>query len=206
MPPRIPPESPQILAERLHHFIQEEDWDRADDVFGNLHDLLHPILMGTAKQKMRPDEAEDMVEEALLNLYQEISQKKCPANVTSWSIDVVNKRVADHYRLRRNTQELLQAPVYWEVHASTQESTSGCGSNPFKETIRNEQQQHLNGLLDSLDPEMRAIINAHYYDELPWEAVGEKLGLTIDVAKKKAKKALLSMSKLADKRGLKHDK
>lgn len=204
MPPRTP-DSPQSLAEQTHRLLREQDWDKAYDVFGRLHDLLHPQLMGKAKRKMRSEEAEDIVEEALLSLYQHLSTKECPENVEAWSGDVVTKRIADHYRLRRNTEELLAPPIFWEGHANRQKAQRGVGSNPLTAAIKKEEQRQVNVLLDDLPEDVRSVVEAHYYDELPWAEVAAQLNLTIDVAKKRSKTALSMMSKMAVKRGFKHD-
>ena len=138
-----------------------------------------------------------MVEEALMGLYRQLEHKECPENVEAWTIAVVNKRIADYYRLKRNTQEMLAPPTFWAQTKS--------GSTPHEETAKKEEDRHLNVLLDSLPADLRAVIDAHCYDDLTWEEVATQLDLSLDTVKRKAKKALLIMGNMAAKRGFKHD-
>lgn len=139
MPPRTP-DSPQSLAEQTRQLLQLQDFESAYEAFGMLQDLLYPHLLGRAKRKMRSEEAEDMVQETLVDLYRQIKAKECPKNVEAWAVDVLTKRIADHYRLLRNTEELLAPPKFWEGHANRQKAQTGIGANPLTTAIKNEEQ------------------------------------------------------------------
>jgi RNA polymerase sigma factor (sigma-70 family) len=203
MPLRTP-DSPQSLAEQTQKLLQLQDFGSAYEAFGMLHDLLYPHLLGRAKRKMRPEEAEDMAQETLMGLFRCLKAKECPKNVEAWAVDVLTKRIADHYRLLRNTEELLAPPKFWEGHGNRQQALTGIGANPLTTAIKSEEQRQLNVLLDSLSEDVRSVVEAHYFDELPWVEIADQHGLSVDAVKQKSQRALSAMVKLAVKRGYKH--
>lgn len=60
-------------------------------------------------------------------------------------------------------------------------------------------------LLDSLSGDVRSVVEAHYFDELPWAEIAAQHDLSVDAVKQKSQRALSTMIKMAVKRGFKHE-
>jgi RNA polymerase sigma-70 factor (ECF subfamily) len=153
--------------------------------------LVEPVLpsayrMAAAMLRSETD-AEDAVQEAMLNAWRHFGRFRAGSAMKPWLLAIVANECR---RMRRNR--------WWSVIRSGEEIDSGLVSQPEV----NAQHADLRRALYRLPHEQRLVLILRYYLDLSFEEVGQTLKITAKAAKSRTYRALeqlrLSPEVLAD--------
>lgn len=100
-----PPTAPAEMAEALLSVVEvARGGDRA--AFARLFRRYERMVHGILLVKVRPAEAEDLVQDVFLAALERLPTLEDPAAFGGWLAQIARNRVVDHYRRRRATEPL----------------------------------------------------------------------------------------------------
>jgi RNA polymerase sigma-70 factor (ECF subfamily) len=134
-------------------------------------------------------EAEDAAQEAFLRAYTHLRSYDPNRPFRSWLFSIASHYCIDRLRRRRITWLPLE-DEFAEPYLMTSKNP-----NPEAVTSRREQEEQIQGLLDTLSPTDRAAITLRYWYDCSYEEIAEMLNLTVSAVKSRlhrARRALAS--------------
>lgn len=154
-----PEKYPQTLQE-LGEFINK-----------NQHRLVRHAFFRLGNRQ----EAEDIVQEVMIRIYQEKENKRHVERVTSYAFQMVFNACIDHLRKKaRTTFEPLNGKnVYDPVD----------GSNRETELIAHEEYIRIHRILNSIPPEQAEVIRLRIIDELSFVEIAQIMNLPVTTIK-----------------------
>lgn len=195
----------QDLAEEVRDCIRRGAWADADAAFAQVLDLSTPWLTARAREKASQEQAEDLVADTHLALYEFLAgPDPMMRDANAWMRGVLHNKTVDYYRLRGTTATSTAPPEFWERHAESATDADDVHKVAADLLTRNKTNQ----LLDALgaeDASLRAVIEAQYLNDEPVAATAQRMRLTDDQIKKRRAKALRRLREIARKRGFDHD-
>lgn len=124
-----------------------------------------------AKLKGRPDDADDMLQEAFGLLWEKITTEGVPPNPKAWLMSTVNKLALTEYRhIRQNRDNLTSAPLDETIHAHRY-------VEDIAETLEKEEQnaELWKELNKNFTEKEKMIIKYDKIDEIPQAKIAEML-------------------------------
>jgi RNA polymerase sigma-70 factor (ECF subfamily) len=128
-------------------------------------------------------EAEDATQEAFLRAYTHLRSYDPNRPFRSWLFSIASHYCIDRLRRRRITWLPLE-DEFAEPYLMTNKSP-----NPEAVTAQREQEEQVQGLLDTLSPTDRAAITLRYWYDCSYEEIAEMLNLTVSAVKSRLHRA-----------------
>lgn len=123
-----------------------------------------------------PDAAEDVLQNVYLKIHSRIDTLQDEEKVGAWVYRVTRNAVKDHYRARKPTAELAEAPAAPE--------------NPSDaERLERELSRTVCNMLEGLPPEGREALLLTEYDGLTQKELAGRLGIGLSGAKSRVQRA-----------------
>jgi RNA polymerase sigma-70 factor, ECF subfamily len=121
------------------------------------------------------EEAEDVVQEVMIRIYQEKESKRHIENATSYAFRMVFNACVDHLRkkTRNNFEQLNGLNVLVAID----------GSNRETEIIAKEEFHRINQLLNSIPAEQAEVLRLRIIDELSFIEIAEIMKLPVTTIK-----------------------
>lgn len=145
-------------------------------------------------------EAEDVAQEALLNIFKNIRTLKDPDSFEAWLHAVVNKTCAKAMRNMKKdrSQTILVDPEEYEELAGSEEMSEFL---PYKYAEDREKRELLMRVIDELTPEYREALLLFYYDQMSYREIGEIMEKSEPQVTKLLFRARASIKKKLEKAG-----
>jgi RNA polymerase sigma-70 factor (ECF subfamily) len=128
----------------------------------------------------RPEDAEDIAQEAFVRAYTKLHTFDLEKKFSSWLLAITSHLCIDH--LRRKKAVFLEDQDYAEWMGNSQEA-------PELLALQEEQKEELRKLLSSLPPKYRHILALRYFNELSYAEIEEITGLAEGTVKTRLHRA-----------------
>lgn len=153
------------------------------DAFGCLYDILADSLYRYIYFKVSKDEAEDLLEQVFMRVWENIHQyKKRKNSFKAWVFRIAHNLIVDYYRMKKDTVELTPAiPSYERAH------------NPIKTTQDSLDKDVLNKAIQRLKPSYQQILILKFINDLTNHEISQilkKSEVSLRVLQFRALKAL----------------
>jgi RNA polymerase sigma-70 factor (ECF subfamily) len=122
-----------------------------------------------------PYEAEDAAQETFLRAYRSMARYDRNRPFSTWLLSIAAHYCIDQIRKRRVMLLPIEELPYQEIQDP--------GPNPESVASRNEEQQRVQALLESLNPVDRASIVMYYWYDFSYDEIAQALGLTTSAVK-----------------------
>jgi RNA polymerase sigma factor (sigma-70 family) len=157
-----------------------QDRSAAAATVTSIEQLHGDALFGFARRLGMDDaSAEDVVQEALLRLYDQIGAGKRVDDPRAWTFTVVYRLAMDEHRRHARTAR--------RGLPSTADATSG------DDPVGTAERRLVWTEVDQLPDRQRAVLYLRYRADLPFEAVGRVLGITSSAARSHATQAVSTL-------------
>jgi len=128
--------------------------------------------------------AEDAAQETFLRAYQNLARYDIRRSFGTWLLSI-----AAHYCIDRLRRKRLPTFSIHDDEGAPIEVPDVSAANPEKETMRGEQRERLQNLLQSLNETDRAAIILRYWHEYSEAEIAEALSLTVSAVKSRLHRA-----------------
>lgn len=177
---------------------EQELLDRArrgdEDAFAQLVEDNQRRLYNLAlRMTGRPEDAEEVVQEAFLNAWRGLDFFKGDSTFATWVYRLTSNAAIDHLRRARRAGEPLSLSGD-EEDAATELPDPDPG--PQEELERTERAAALRCALDTLSPPHRQVLEMRALDGLSYEEIAQLLDLTPGTVKSRLARARLALKKL----------
>jgi len=120
------------------------------------------------------EEAEDIVQETLIKLWEQRSQWDAIANIEAYSITICRNLALDHLK-RKDARHL---PI-----DSPQTETPDRSPSPLEQTITNERFARMQQVIDSLPERQRSCLQLRDFEGLAYRDIADALQITEEQVK-----------------------
>jgi RNA polymerase sigma-70 factor (ECF subfamily) len=152
------------------------------------YDLIRPYehrLRRVALAVVRNEtDAEDVVQETLLNAFRNLSGFRADARLSTWLISIALNEAKGHLR-RRGLLAFEPIEAYSERFLSVRDDMS----NPYYMAERSQVKEIVSRSLSGLHPRYRNIYFLREVQELSTQGAAEQLGISLSVAKTRLRRA-----------------
>lgn len=162
------------------------------EALGLLYDRHASVALATALRVVgKRDEAEDVVQDAFVAVWQKIDRYDAArGSLRGWIMTVVRNRAIDRVRARRTTVDIDDAD---------ERSLLRTGPNPtWEDTLRRASGDDVRAAMDALPDDQRRAVELAYFDGYTYREVAELTGVPIGTANGRLR---LALGKLRDALG-----
>lgn len=217
----------QKLVENIRESLQEGNYTEANFLFGDLMKQLTPLLLGVARAKGTGEDAEDLVAQTYLAVFEALESGKSITSIKSFSGKVLQNKIVDYIRNKTSKKRQPRAFVA-ATHSSDEVIHTGLNEEssdedevddaqrgmewsaalevpddqanvPFDEW---ETQSVLNPILNALPEVERKVLLSRHYFNLSVEDTARRLIISPDQVKKYCQNAIKSARLAAEKDGV----
>jgi RNA polymerase sigma-70 factor (ECF subfamily) len=140
------------------------------------------------------DEAEDVVQEALLSAYKHLDQFKGNAKMSTWLTSIVtNSALTQLRRKARRPQVSLDEPLAGEQDSFAGEILADSRPSPEDECIQSNLHGRLTEFVAELSPPLRQAVQLHHLDGLTTSETAQILGVPEGTVKARVFRARLKL-------------
>lgn len=167
---------------------------RDSQAFAALYDLCAPTAFNLACQILKNrSEAEDVVQQAFLSLWEHASQFDArKARVSTWLHVFVRNRCIDLIRKRKHAT--LSTDAHDENDSPFEFSD---GTKPLDEQLTlKTQQEKIQQALQLLPEEQRTVIKIAYYEGLSQQEISERLNFPLGTIKTRMRLGMLKLTQI----------
>lgn len=133
-----------------------------------------PVYRLALRMVHRPEDAEDVAQEAFLKAYLALPSFREEADFRTWLFRIASNHCLD--RLRRRRRELADAGA---VEAGLHRGSTAVDEGPLQRLLRRERREDLADAVASLPPRYRIAVVLHYVQGLTYREIGGVLGLPL---------------------------
>ncbi|MCO6449777.1 MAG: sigma-70 family RNA polymerase sigma factor [Caldilineales bacterium] len=135
------------------------------------------------------EEAEDAAQETFLRAYNNFHRYDPNRRFLNWILSIASNHCIDRLRRRRHTfLSIDETPL--------PDTNTPLSQTPQQSAERKEQAEHIQGLLDQLDPSYRIPIVLLYWYELSYEEIAETMDISIPAVKSRLHRGRKQMAEL----------
>ena len=179
----------QILSDWILAVRDTQDQDAFAEIVYSFQDAVYNLCYRMLGERT---EAEDATQEAFMRAYNNIDRYDMNRSFKTWLLSISSNHCIDRLRKRRLKYLSLDEPLPSSMELAL---TSGQVS-PESQTVRNEQSEYIQGILDDLSPDDRAGIILKYWYDYSYAEIAEVLNTTESAIKSRlfrARRALAEM-------------
>ena len=148
-------------------------------------------VVGTvAKMLGNPSEAEDVAQQVFLRLWKSAARYRATAKFTTYLFTITRNLVFNETRrkFRRSEQSLEEQENDW--HQQFPEEGHG---RPDQQLLQSELQQAVDRAIAALPKKQRMAVVLRRYEHMPYDEIGEVLGLSVSAIKSQLFRARSSL-------------
>ncbi|MEM9953948.1 MAG: sigma-70 family RNA polymerase sigma factor [Chloroflexota bacterium] len=179
----------QILSEWIVAARDEADQDAFAEIVYSFQDAVYNLCYRMLGERT---EAEDATQEAFIRAYNNLDRFDMNRKFKTWLLSIASNHCIDRLRKRRLKYLSLDEPLPNSMElALTSEQVT-----PEGQTVRNEQSEYIQSMLDDLAPDDRAGIILKYWYDYSYAEIAEVLDTTESAIKSRlfrARRALAEM-------------
>jgi RNA polymerase sigma-70 factor (ECF subfamily) len=131
-------------------------------------------MIRTARLIVPPEDADDIVQEALLLAFKALPSLEEPAKFPAW-LHAITRRFAlrfqDHSRVRQRRRVALDEAILQQVPALS------------RPAARDNEGEDLQWALDSIPQDYALALRLHFFDEMPLKRIADFLGVSLAIVK-----------------------
>ncbi len=178
---------------------EEQEWIREvlsgnKQAYGQIIDKYKNPLYGTILRMTRnPHDAQDLVQEAFIKVYEQLDKYKATGSFSSWFYRVAINHCMDQFRKKRHKQSDIDTEVIQD------------NRHPEVLFLKREKSRQLERLIATLPEDERMIILLRYGQELSYQEISDVLHLSLSDVRNKLHRAKKKMRKVAKREGGKYD-
>jgi RNA polymerase sigma-70 factor, ECF subfamily len=159
--------------------------------YGRVYNLLRRLTGNEA-------DAEDLTQQAFGRVWQRLDSFAERSSVSSWIHSIAYHVYVDWRRANRRTE--TRPSEWWDSHESA-------GLRPDESTAGTDMRSTLFKHVENLEPDVRATVHAHYYQDLTLQETADALGVATSTVKYRLRQALAELQReLSPERSLTTDK
>jgi RNA polymerase sigma-70 factor, ECF subfamily len=143
-----------------------------DQMADILHELSIPVFWYLRRIGLRPEEAEEIIQEVFLRLFQRLSEKEEHDQLRSWVFRVAHNLAIDQYRRQRRFT--LKSPQEW---VELSDLLRDRGANPEERLLEEEQITMLDRSLGTLTSRQAQCLDLRM-EGLSYREIGNQLGVS----------------------------
>jgi RNA polymerase sigma-70 factor, ECF subfamily len=142
--------------------------------YGQVYNFLRRLTANDA-------DAQDLTQQTFARVWQRLSTFAERSSVSSWIHGVAYHVYVDW--LRKNGRTETRSNEWWSTHTS-------CGPQPDEMTSATDMKATLFKNVEALEPDIRATVHCHYYQELTLQETADALGVATSTVKYRLRQAL----------------
>lgn len=151
------------------------------DAFEELVEMHQHAVVGTvAKMLGDPSDAEDVAQQVFVRIWKSAARYTPQAKFTTWMFTITRNLVFNEVRRRQRKPSVSLDEREEEHHIST---SIDAGMRPDEETLQKELEKAVDAAIQDLPEKQRLAVILRRYEEMPYEEIGEVLGLSLSAVK-----------------------
>lgn len=147
--------------------------------FETLCDRYLPVVYHRLRMKLPPGAVDDVTQEVFLAATRSIRHFRGDASFGTWIMRIAQHKIADYYRSDGRVPETLPLDLAPDV---------GDHSDAWKELVV------VRAALERLPEHYQVILLLRFAEGLPFNAIAERLGLTLDAVKSRYRRAVAAIA------------
>jgi len=180
------------VTDELAWIIQAQQGD--DEAFTQLVETYQkPVYNLCYRMLSEPESAEDASQETFLKAYQNLDRYDRERSFATWLLSIAAHHCIDRLRRRRFPSFSLD-----EDEDGPTELPDRSAPDPEIEAVRKQEREHLQGLLQTLDPTDRAAVILRYWQDASEIEIAQTLHLTVPAVKSRLHRARRALADLWD--------
>ncbi len=151
------------------------------EAFAQLVEMHQHVVVGTvAKMLGDPNDAEDVAQQVFVRIWKSAPRYQPRAKFTTWMFTITRNLVFNELRRRQRKQSVSLEQREEEFHAPEPASSA---PGPDEEALQQELERAIDAAIGKLPEKQRLAVILRRYDELPYEEIGEILGMSLSAVK-----------------------
>jgi RNA polymerase sigma factor (sigma-70 family) len=151
----------------------------------------NPLYATILRMTKNPHDAQDLVQEAFIKVYQQLDKYDNTGSFSSWLYRVAINHCMDEFRKKRYKMKQVEIDESSMVSADTPELIF----------LKNEESRRLERLIATLPEDERVIILLRYVNELSYDEIGELVDAPLSTVRNKLHRAKKKMRETVKREG-----
>lgn len=179
---------------------QEEGWIRAcqggdlaglEELYSKYHRQLYAYLVAMLRS---PHAAEDVTQDIFVKLHSQIGSYRFQSPFHHWLFRLARNQAIDHLRREkvRFTSSLDAEPV---EGTPLRERVASKGENAADAVVNSERAAQVRAAVAELPPGFKEVVVLREWEDLPYEEIAERLGLSVGTVKSRLFRARSQLEK-----------
>jgi len=181
------------VTEESAWILQAQNGD--DDAFTLIVEAYQkPVYNLCYRMLGEPEAAEDAAQDTFLKAYQNLSRYDRERSFATWLLSIAAHHCIDKLRRRRFVSFSID-----EDEEGQTELPDRFAPDPEGEAVKKQEREHLQKLLQSLDPVDRAAVVMRYWHDASEVEIAQTLSLTVPAVKSRLHRARRALASLWEK-------
>jgi RNA polymerase sigma-70 factor (ECF subfamily) len=152
-----------------------------ENAFEELIERHQSAVIGTvAKMLGNASEAEDIAQQVFIRLWKSAPRYKPKAKFTTFLFTITRNLVFNESRRKSRKKEFSMEEREDDFHLQTKDSQ---GASPDQELLQQELRQAIDQSIANLPEKQRLAVILRRYEDMPYEEIGEIVGLSVSATK-----------------------
>jgi len=152
-----------------------------ENAFEELIERHQSAVIGTvAKMLGNASEAEDIAQQVFIRLWKSAPRYKPKAKFTTFLFTITRNLVFNESRRKSRKKEFSMEEREDDFHLQTKDSQ---GASPDQELLQQELRQAIDQSIAKLPEKQRLAVILRRYEDMPYEEIGEIVGLSVSATK-----------------------
>ena len=178
----------------LRRALDENDQQAYAELMSLYRDSIYYMLVRMVKNK---DDAEDLTLMTFGKAFRYLDKYTPKYAFSTWLYRIALNNSIDFLRMKNNMPQYFEEDLYTSSTTSIiDQSEDNLQRNPEEEIIDKQRLQLLRAAVSELPERYRRVIELRYYEDLAYEEIAERLGLTLSNVKIQIMRAKQMLSEL----------